>query len=911
MSGTKQIVLTDHTPVNEDFFLLVNSATDEIHQLSWSKITSIATGGASTPTSYVDAVVSGKAQKIGVLTNTDTSLSDINETVTTIEITASGFKFTNEAGEEVDVVLPTPTAMSDYTSTDAGNRLVIGTDGKLKVIDNGDSAPYLTDTFYTTNSKVEHNGAKFVAARDFRSYSTFEIDQTQGFIEQVVVEGTEIGAELGSSLAISGDGETLVTGSHLYDASGTGNDQAGRVFVWSKSVGGKWLLKQEITPNTVVGASLYGTDVTISDDGSVIAIAAPAYIPTVLSRGLVVVYRRDVSGVYSLNMSVDSFTTPHLAAQSKYGSAVSLSGDGNTLLVGSPEEDSRQGRAYVYSFDGSAWATTELFQGLTLKNDDKFGKIVKLSNNGKVAVIGSDVFDTEDSRKGVTWVFVNQDTGGWTLKTTTADKEDGYGHDISVSADGSRILVGSYSPSSTPTHNGARLIRVTGVADNTEIYESTTAEFTTSILINYEVSTGDNQGRLVRMSNDGLTWVLSADNFSKSGDTFVYGGQVVYKWGSESELKAWETNGDRSVRQTKREATLNTVPTATGDVYPLAMTVSNDANIILISSNTNTTNGVVRGGVVAERLRNLPRWVSEGSTFIKPTKSVLGANYSGAQGLVPAPPEPNMYLSSLGWKKRKAPKVTYFNVSGSDQALTVQDFNADPDAIATHFELIGGGGSMNGLTTTSNTQYAQIAGGAGGAAYASLMVNAPIPSGVTFTAKVGWSGAAKTSGEDGNNGQSTTITSIDEVGVSRTFLTAGGGLGSPHTYGSSAAIYRGAGGSDTASHNASPFFQADEYHMEKVAGQDGGVAWTHGYNVTASGINGNSYIEAGNGGDSKWGFGGISDKAISFGRNSATSVSHQAKGYGSGACGYSRARYLGTSLGYRGMNGRVKITEFF
>ena len=83
----------------------------------------------------------------------------------------------------------------------------------------------------------------------------------------------------------------------------------------------------------------------------------------------------------------------------KFGESVGLSADGNTALVGAPEDNGNVGAAYVFTRSGGTWSQ----QGSKLTGGEESGKAsfgysVALSANAATAMIGGP--DDEAPRKG-------------------------------------------------------------------------------------------------------------------------------------------------------------------------------------------------------------------------------------------------------------------------------------------------------------------------------------------------------------------------------------------------------------------------------------------------------------------------------------------------------------------------------
>ena len=97
-----------------------------------------------------------------------------------------------------------------------------------------------------------------------------------------------------------------------------------------------------------------------------------------------------------------------------FGVRLALSGDGNTLAVGAPNEDSaaqgingRQtndsateaGAVYLFTRSGAAWSQLAYVKGANTEAFDEFGGAVGLSRDGRTLVVGAKGEDS--SARGV------------------------------------------------------------------------------------------------------------------------------------------------------------------------------------------------------------------------------------------------------------------------------------------------------------------------------------------------------------------------------------------------------------------------------------------------------------------------------------------------------------------------------
>jgi hypothetical protein len=138
-----------------------------------------------------------------------------------------------------------------------------------------------------------------------------------------------------------------------------------------------------------------------------------------------------------------------------FGFAVALSADGNTALIGGPNDDNRVGAAWVATRVNGAWAAQQKLvpaeEGGSAceakepgEEECGFGHSVALSADGSVAVVGA---PRAGEQSGSAWVFVREGSAWRHVQTLSANeplgKEARFGRSVAISADGSTVLVGA------------------------------------------------------------------------------------------------------------------------------------------------------------------------------------------------------------------------------------------------------------------------------------------------------------------------------------------------------------------------------------------------------------------------------------------------------------------------------------
>jgi hypothetical protein len=129
------------------------------------------------------------------------------------------------------------------------------------------------------------------------------------------------------------------------------------------------------------------------------------------------------------------------------GISVSLSGDGNTAIVGGSDDNDFTGATWVYTRSEKGWTQQAKLVGTgAIGTFVEQGRSVSLSDGGNTAIVGGPL-DNGDTGLGVgaAWVF-RRSGGVWTQQAklvgtgNVGDARQGYS--VSLSGDGSTTLVG-------------------------------------------------------------------------------------------------------------------------------------------------------------------------------------------------------------------------------------------------------------------------------------------------------------------------------------------------------------------------------------------------------------------------------------------------------------------------------------
>ena len=226
-----------------------------------------------------------------------------------------------------------------------------------------------------------------------------------------------------------------------------------------------------------------------------------------------------------------------------FGGSVTLSADGQTLVVGAPREpsaatgvdgdqgdntDEGAGAVYVYIRVGTAWTQQAYIKASNTEARDEFGSSVALSSDGHILVVGApeessaatgvngDQGDNAADGAGAVYVYTRAE-GVWTqqayVKASNTGANDGFGNSVALSTDGQTLAVGAWGENSAATGiDGDQ--NDNSAIDSGAVYVYSRADAVWSQQAYIKASnTGTNDlfGASVALSADGQTLAVGAD----------------------------------------------------------------------------------------------------------------------------------------------------------------------------------------------------------------------------------------------------------------------------------------------------------------------------------------------------------------------------------------------------------------
>jgi hypothetical protein len=393
-----------------------------------------------------------------------------------------------------------------------------------------------------------------------------------GASNYIKASNTDISDTFGAYVALSGDGLTLAVGAVGEDSNATGingdesNNGAvtsGAVYVYVKS-GGVWAQQAYIKASNAEAIDFFGRSLALDFTGDTLAVGASAEDSNATGiGGSQADNSADNTGaVYVFSRSGTTWTQQEYIKASnaetvdEFGTSLDLSDDGNTLVVGAPNEDSNatgvggsqadnsstfSGAVYVFTRAGTVWSQQAYIKASNTGDSDLFGLTLSISGDGNTLAVGAyredgggvgiNPADSDTATfSGAAYVYVRS-AGVWSfqayIKSSNSESFDGFGWSQALSYDGNTMLVTAYGEMSNATGvDGDQTDNTISGAGAAYLFErSGSTWLQTHYIKASNPDIGDRFGDRCDMSNDGSKMLISAQ-FEQSAATGLNGNQV-------------------------------------------------------------------------------------------------------------------------------------------------------------------------------------------------------------------------------------------------------------------------------------------------------------------------------------------------------------------------------------------------
>ena len=306
-----------------------------------------------------------------------------------------------------------------------------------------------------------------------------------------------------------------------------------------------------------------------------------------------------------------------------FGSAVSISSDGNTLAIAARNEASSStgvggvqssnaasdsGAVYVFTRSGGVWSQQAYIKASNTEDYDYFGGAVSLSSDGATLAVGASSEDSSAtgvggdqsnnaaSDSGAVYVFTRSG-GAWSqqayIKASNTEASDYFGGAVSLSSDGATLAIGAEGEDSSATGvGGLQSNNTRGEAGAVYVYSYTGGMWAQQAYLKAS-NTGrsDFFGSSVSLSSDGATLAVGA--YGESSNATGVGGDQSNNSASESGAVYMFTRISGTWAQ---QAYLKASNTGGSDFFGSSVSLSSDGATLAVGAYGESSNATGVGG---------------------------------------------------------------------------------------------------------------------------------------------------------------------------------------------------------------------------------------------------------------------------------------------------------------------------
>ena len=412
------------------------------------------------------------------------------------------------------------------------------------------------------------------------------------------IDGEAASDESGYSVSLNEDGDTVAIGAYSNDGNGTDAGHV-RIYDWSGDAASfsidssgvltfdsapdfetksSYEITVEVSDGTNSVSQVLTIDITnVNDNPAITSSATFSAAENQTAVGTVLVTDLDGDNLTFSLSSDDAWTTrgddiDGEAASDESGRSVSMSDDGDTVVIGAiynGDNGIAAGHVRIYDWDGSSWTQ----RGDDIDGEaafDESGQSVSLSEDGDTVAIGGAYNDGNGTDAGHVRIY-DWDGSSWTQRGDDIDGEaanDFSGISILLSEDGDTVAIGGFANDDNGTNAG-----------HVRIYDWDGSSWTQRGDDIDGEAANDFSGISILLSEDGDTVAIGAPLNDDSGSN---AGHVrIYDWDGSS----WTQRGDDIDGE------------AAGDVSGRAVSLSEDGDTVAIDAFANDGSGSNAGHV--------------------------------------------------------------------------------------------------------------------------------------------------------------------------------------------------------------------------------------------------------------------------------------------------------------------------
>lgn len=315
----------------------------------------------------------------------------------------------------------------------------------------------IENTTYFVRARYKNSLYAYSEWSDTVEFKT--IDNFNNITETAVITSTPINTYdyFGFSLSMSKDGLRIIVGAPYTDTNGYSNNGTAYIFYNNN---GTWIQEAVLEPLSKDFNDYFGWSVDISDDGSKAVISAPNKNYNGYDVVGLVYYFIRVGTTWSQQYIINE---NNYEAYESFGTSVSLSGDGSRLAISAIKKNingvTQAGQVYIYNRNINNWVEEKVINSDNIQEYGNFGNSIDLDYNGNTLVIGSqnETLNNDILFAGCVYIYSRVTILGQTdwkkvIKLISQINGDSnfldngnnyFGHSVSINEAGNRLAITS------------------------------------------------------------------------------------------------------------------------------------------------------------------------------------------------------------------------------------------------------------------------------------------------------------------------------------------------------------------------------------------------------------------------------------------------------------------------------------
>lgn len=247
------------------------------------------------------------------------------------------------------------------------------------------------------------------------------------------------------AVALDSTGTRVAVGNWSGTLTSGGQSNQGRVYIFRRT-GSTWALEQSLSASDGGSMDYFGVSVAFDANATRVIVGAYNKVGTYNGQGAAYVFvRNTTTNVWTQEQKIDS-PNPNNSSEF-FGWSVCMASSGARCVVAAHGKASSSGVAYSFTRAGSTWTLEATIAPSSSEAASFFGASMSLTPDGTRLAVGGYTYTAgATANAGAAWVFT-RNGAVWTQEqkfwATDAAASSYFGGSISITADGTRVVVGA------------------------------------------------------------------------------------------------------------------------------------------------------------------------------------------------------------------------------------------------------------------------------------------------------------------------------------------------------------------------------------------------------------------------------------------------------------------------------------